>query len=97
MGYAPCFLPLLCLPPSLLPRFRSSRHLLRCFGLCGHVVGVLLMFLLALARLVASVQRSSLADRRMGADVAAAQGLVVGTGTGWHGVEAGVVVDGGSG
>ena len=45
------------------------------------------MFLLALARLVACVGRSSLSDRRMGAYMAAAQGLVVGMSMGWHGVE----------
>ena len=45
------------------------------------------MFLLALACLVTSVGQSSLSDRRMGAYVAAAQGLVVSTGTGWHEVK----------
>ena len=71
MGYAPRFPPFLALPSSFLPCLRSSHH---CFGLCWLVgLGVALVFLLALARLVAGVQWASLADRRVGVYVAAAK------------------------
>ena len=91
MECIPRFLPLLHLPPSFLPHFRSPRHLLHCFRLCNCVIGVLLVFFLALARLVASVGRSLLAGWHVAAYVAAAQCLVVGMGTGQNGFEMGVV------
>ena len=83
MGYAPQFPPFLALPSSFLPRLRSSHHRFRLCWLVG--LGVALVFLLALARLVARVQWASLADRRVGTYVAAARGLVVGTCTRRHG------------
>ena len=59
------------LPPSFLPCLRSPRYLLCHVHVCNGVVGVGLVFLLVLARLVACIRQSLLANEHVSVYVAA--------------------------